>query len=289
MIKSAASSIVLSLLSLSLLLSLSIRPLWALPADMEADRLLLAAQEKLSDQNYEAARTYLGRIDALKVTPAPKFYYLSGLIALHYGELGKASDLLSRYVEEAGREAEFYEPALRRITEIEEQLQSQQAVSQSRDQMREIKASGGIERDDTAGKAYDDKVRKLYIAPSLKDSLVLHINSLLTSYEYLEGRIKNRSTSPRLEYQVSVQAPSQLSVVRKQVDPGAGGQASLSSSSLDAFGVNPFVSYRCSAPSDQCVIRHPVTGGDWIVIARDESAAKELAQALTRLIKALQR
>ena len=168
-------------------------------------------------------------------------------------------------------------------------MQSQEAVSQSRDQLREIKASGGIERDDTAGKAYDDKVRKLYIAPTLKDSLVLHINSLLSSYEYLEGRIKNRDTSPRLEYQVSVQSPSQLSVVRKQVDPSARGQASLSSSSLDAFGVNPFVSYRCSKATDQCVIRHPTNGADWIVIARDESAAKELSQALTRLIKALQR
>ncbi|MBA55867.1 MAG: hypothetical protein CMK89_15540 [Pseudomonadales bacterium] len=283
MIKSVASVILLFCLSLA-----ATRVL-ALPADMEADRLLLAAQAKLDDQNFEAARGYLSRIDGLKVTPAPKFYYLSGLIALHYGELQKASDLLSRYVEEAGREAEFYEPALNKITLIEEQLQSQEAVSQSREQLREIKASGGIERDDTAGKAYDDKVRKLYIAPTLKDSLVLHINSLLSSYEYLEGRIKNRDTSPRLEYQVSVQGPSQLSVVRKQVDPSAGGQASLSSSSLDAFGVNPFVSYRCSKATDQCVIRHPATGADWIVIARDESAAKELSQALTRLIKALQR
>ncbi|MEN8668771.1 MAG: hypothetical protein ABF318_06580, partial [Ketobacter sp.] len=63
----------------------------------------------------------------------------------------------------------------------------------------------------------------------------------------------------------------------------------ISSTSLDAFGVNPYVSYRCSKASDQCVIKHPVTGADWIVIARDESAAKELSQALTRLIKALQR
>lgn len=261
----------------------------ALPADIEADRLILAAEEKLSLQNYEAARSYLERVDALKVTPDAKFYYLSGEVAFHYGELSKANQLLSQYVEEAGREGDAYADALRKITLIEEQLQSQEAVSQSRDQLREIKAAGGIERDDTAGQAYDQKIRKLYIAPSLKDALVLHINSLLSSYEYLEGRIKNRNTSERLEYQVSLQEPSQLTVSRKHVKPANSGQSSLSTSSIDAFGVNPFVQYRCSKAVDQCQIRHPVTGADWIVIARDEAAAKELSTALTRLIKALQR
>lgn len=176
------------LIIVSCFLLLNVARAMALPAEMEADRLLLAAEEKLTNQNFDAAKGYLERIAGLKVTPAPKYFYLSGLIALHYGELKQASDLLSQYVEGAGREAEFYEPALRKITQIEEQLQSQEAVSQSRDQLREIQASGGIERDDTAGKAYDDKVRKLYIAPTLKDSLVLHINSLLSSYEYLEGQ-----------------------------------------------------------------------------------------------------
>lgn len=284
MIKPLVHHLVAAMLAL-----LSCSSVWALPAEMEADRLILAAEEKLSDQNYDAARGYLDRIEALKVTPAPRFYYLAGQIAFHYGELAKANELLARYVEEAGREAEFYEDALRKITQIEEQRDSREAVSQSRDQLREIKASGGIEREDMAGIAYDDKVRKLYIAPTLQDSLVLHINSLLNSYEYLEGRVKNRDSSARLEFQVSVQKPSQLSVVRKQVNPGNGGRSSISSTSLDAFGVNPYVSFRCSKATDQCVIKHPVTGADWIVIARDESAARELSQALTRLIKALQR
>ncbi|AUM14005.1 hypothetical protein [Ketobacter alkanivorans] len=261
----------------------------ALPADIEADRLVLAAEEKLGAQDYEAARGYLDRVDGLKVTPVPKFYYLSGQIAFHYGELSKASELLSQYVEEAGREGDAYEDALRKITQIEEQMQSQEAVSQSRDQLRDIKAASGIEREDTAGQAYDEKIRKLYIAPSLKDSLVLHINSLLSSYEYMEGRIKNRKTSERLEFQVSLQGTSQLSVARKQVKPANSGQSSISTSTIDAFGVNPFVSYRCSSAADQCQIKHPVTGAEWIVIAADESAAKELSTALTRLIKALQR
>lgn len=272
--------------SLALLVPLSG---FALPAEMEADRLILAAEEKLADQNFEAARSYLERVDGLKVTPAPKFYYLSGQIAYHYGELGKASQLLSQYVEEAGREADFYQDALRKITQIEDQMQSQEAASQSRDQLREIKASGGIEREDIAGQAYDEKIRKLYIAPTLKDSLVLYVNSLLSSYEYMEGRIKNRNTSERLEFQVSLQGASQLSVIRKQVKPANSGQSSISTSSIDAFGVNPYIGYRCSKAVDQCVIKHPVTGADWIVIAQDEAAAKELATALTRLIKALQR
>jgi hypothetical protein len=266
-----------------------INPVYSLSAEIEADRLILAAEEKLSAQDYEAAKQYLARVDALKVTPLPKFYYLSGEISFHYGDLSKASDLLSEYVELAHREGDFYEDALRKITLIEEQLQSQEAVSKSREQLREIKSGGGIERQDTVGKRYDDKIRSLYIAPTLEQSLVLHINSVLNSYMYIEGKIKNLETSEREEYTVAVQPPSQISVSRKLHKPSSNGQSQISMSSLDAFGVNPFVTFRCSKVADQCLIKHPVNGSNWLIIANDSVAAEDLATGLTRLIKALQR
>jgi len=266
-----------------------LRPLavLALPADMEADRLLLAAEEKLTAQDYEAARGYLQRITPLKVTPAPRYYYLSGLVAFHYGELDQAGEQLSQYVETAGRDAQYYDSALRTLTQIEEQQASREAVSRNRDQMQSIRASSGITIEDTAGQAYDAKVRKQFPASSLKQSLILKINSLLESNVFLEGVVKNPQRSPRLEYQVAVSGGADINVTRRQVD--SMGQVALTSDNLEAFGVNPFVSFRCSKATDQCAIRHPASGEDWIVVARDEDAARELATALTRLIKALQR
>lgn len=279
------SFVALCLLAASLMFAV---PVSALPPDMEADRLILAAEEKLEQQDFEAARGYLHRVSGLEVAPGAKFYYLSGLVALHYGELDQSAGQLTRYVEAAGKEGEFYQEALRSLTKIEEQQASREAVSRSQDQMKAIR-DNGLGGQDKAGQAYDAKVQKLYGAATLQESLVLHINSLLSSYPYLEGAIKNPQRSPRVEFQVATGDAAQITVMRREFNPTVAGQVALSSNSLDAFGVNPFVSYRCSKVSDQCVIRHPVSGADWIVIARDESTAQELATALTRLIKALQR
>lgn len=281
------SSFASLLLSIALLLSSALA--YSLPAEMEMDRLMLAAESKLAKQDYDAAQDYLKRIGDLKVEPQPRYYFLSGQVALHYGELEKAKIELSRYVEEAGREAEFYEPALEMITQVEEKLSDQQAAQESREQVKEIKSSAGIRLTDTQGQSYDQRIQKLYMAPDVQSGLVLHVNSLLKSYVYLEGRVKNPETSNRQEYSVSVKAPSQILVSKTERRPSESSQSSISVSALEAFGVNPFITFRCSKAADKCIIKHPVSGKDWMTIARDEAGAADLAQALTRLIKALQR
>ncbi|MCG8537799.1 MAG: hypothetical protein MI808_22145 [Pseudomonadales bacterium] len=260
-----------------------------LPAEMEMDRLMLAAEGKLAKRDYDAARTYLERIGELKLQPQAKFHFLAGQVALHYGELDKAQQHLSEYVEQSGRETDLYEPALEMITQIEEKLQDQQAAQESRAQVKEIKTASGIQLTDVQGLEYDKSIQKLYLGRDVESALVLHVNSLLKSYMYLEGRVKNLATSNRLEYGVSVKAPSQVLVSKTEKNPAQSGQSAISTSSLDAYGVNPFVSYRCSKAADKCFIKHPVNGKDWMVIAYDEGGAAELSQALTRLIKALQR
>lgn len=261
----------------------------ALPADMEADRLVLAAEEKIAQQDFEGARQYLERVGPLKAEPRPDFFYLFGQVKQHDGDLPGAEKQLSQYVSKTGREGEHYEEALRLLTQIEEQLRSQKDVAAGRDKAGDLKAAG-IEASDTEGKAYDDQVRKLYPAASLQDSLVTHINSLLRSYIYLEGKIKNPDTSNRESYSLSVKAPSEILVTRNVRDSAVNnGQASLSVVKINAFGVSPFVSYRCSGVTDSCLLQNPASGEAWIRIANDEKAAKDLSTALTRLIKALQR
>ncbi|MFZ5603357.1 MAG: hypothetical protein ACOY7J_12965 [Pseudomonadota bacterium] len=261
----------------------------ALPAEIEADRLVLAAEEKIAQQDFDGARQYLERVAPLKVEPKPVYYYLYGQVLLNDSKLEDADAQLAQYVKKAGREGEHYEAALRLLTQIEEQLRSQAAVASTREKPADPKAAS-IEAADPEGKAYDDRVRQRFPAASLQESLVLAANGVLRAHTYLEGKIKNPETSNREGYSVSVKAPSELLVTKTSRNVAVNnGQAELSVEKFNAFGVSPFVSYRCSAISDSCVLQNPVSGDDWIRIANNEAAARELATALTRLIKALQR
>lgn len=253
------------------------------------DRLVLAAEEKLAAQDFDSAQSYLQRVAELKTDPSPEYLYLSGLVAQHFGRLDEALQQLSNYVEASGKEAEHYEDALRRITQTEELLQSQEDVAQSREQVQKLKSGGDLAVQDHSGQEYDERIRKLYLADDLSHSLVLYINSQLTSFMYLEGTVKNFARSDREEYSLSLKEPARILVSKKIISPDKNGQSAISVSSLDAFGVNPFVSYRCSSAADQCEIRNPANDEPWIRLANDEAAAAEVSKALTRLIKSLQR
>ena len=270
-------------------LLLTTAQVFALPAEIEADRLVLAAEEKLASQDFDGARRYLERVDALKVTPEPTYYFLSGKVFFHYGELSQAREALSHYVEAVGRDDASYQDALRLMTKIEETQASQEAVALEREKLKQGGVSSALEITDTEGKAFDSKIQKLYLSDTLTGSLVLYINSVLKSYTYQEGKIKNMDTATREEYAIAVAEPAEIQLTKKQIDPQSVDPASISVSRLDAFGVNPFVTYRCSKVADFCEIKHPVDDTPWIKFAYNETAATDLSKALTRLLKALQR
>lgn len=273
--------------ALACLIAVPVQYVLALPAEIEADRLVLAAEEKIAQQDFEGARLYLERVEPLKAEPRPVYYFLFGQVLLREGSLEKAQSHLSDYVAKVGREGEHYDDALRLLTQIEEQLDSRKDVAATRDR-QDLKAIG-LEAGDSEGKAYDDKVRKLFLSANLQDALVMHVNSLLKSYVYLEGKVKNPDLSARESYSVSLAGGTDIVVSRTQMTPSAGGHAELSTDRLNSLGVSPFVTYRCSKAVDSCVIRHPVSGDDWMRVAYDEAGAKEISTAMTRLIKALQR
>ncbi len=271
------------------LLACSTPVAFGLPAEIEADRLVLAAEEKIAQQDFDGARGYLERVESLKAEPRPGYYYLYGQVLFRDGSLEKAQDYLTRYVTKAGREGEYYDDALRMLTQVEEQLDSRREVTAGRDRMQDLKAIG-LEAGDSEGKAYDDKVRKLYLNADLRDALATHINSLLKSYAWMSGKVKNPDQSDLENYSLSLAGTHDIVVSKTEINHSTGnGEAQMSTSRLNALGVNPFVTFRCSKSVDSCIIRHPVSGQDWIRIADDEAGAKELALALTRLIKALQR
>ncbi|MDX1694964.1 MAG: hypothetical protein R3208_14450 [Ketobacteraceae bacterium] len=259
---------------------------YALPPEIEVDRLILAAREKLAQQDYPAAREYLERVAPLGVEPPADYYLLYGRVYYDADAWEKAKQHFETYVEMAGKEGEAYKESLAMITELEEIL----AARPEQTQAPEDHGGAAIQLAEKQGLQYDRKVAELYLDPSLTASLVTHINSLLKSYRYIDGKIKNIDRNDYIDFKLSLTGNRELMLTRRDVTHDASGpKAELSVSRLSAFGIDPSIEYRCSKESDSCTIKHPLNQKEWIKIARDEDGAEEISKALTRLLKALQR
>lgn len=258
---------------------------FALPPEIEADRLILAAKEKLSEDNFEAARGYLERISPLNIEPPADYYLLFARVHYEADSWTQAKQHYEKYVELAGKEASAYKEALKKITELEETL-----VGKLEQQTESTAESSAIQLPEKQGAAYDKKVADLYLDSNLAHSLVTHVNSLLKSYRFIEGKIKNTDRNNYIDFKLSLAKGKELVVTRRDiVRKLSGATSNLSVTKLNAFGIDPDVEYRCSKESDSCTIKHPINQKEWFKIARDEKGAEEIAKALTRLLKALQR
>ena len=258
----------------------------SLPPEIEIDRLILAAKEKLADQDYPAARAYLDRVAPLGVEPPAEYYLVFGRVYYQADAWEKAKNHFESYVQMAGKEGEAYEESLILITELEETLASRPAAEAE----PAADTATAIQMADKQGSTYDKKVANLYLDPSLTASLVTHVNSLLKSYRYIDGKIKNIERNDYIDFKLSLTKNRELVLTRRDVTRAVTGPKSeLSVSRLSAFGIDPTIEYRCSKESDSCTIKHPLNQREWIKIARDEEGAEEISKALTRLLKALQR
>ena len=258
-----------------------VSPARALPAEIEVDRLVLAAQEKLGAGDHAAALGFLERVPPLEVTPPVLFHFLHGKSLFLSGRDREAKAALETYVEKAGRQAASYDEALGLLTRIEEQA-TRAAASASAPV-----AVPSLETDDKDGSAYDSRIRSLYLGMALRDALVAHINTLLRDHARIPGRIKATPVSAPLQYRLSLQDKGDLAVYEVSV-AGEGARA-IHPVVVNAFGISPFIAHRCSKPVDSCFIINPADGSDWMRLAHEPSAAAEVAMALQRLVRSLQR
>ena len=266
---------------------------WALPVEIEADRLIFAGKNKIADKDYEAARGYLIRVEPLGIQPSNEFYWLLGQVLFHEGRYDKARERIEKYVEGAEKTSDSYVDALLMLTDIETQLADKKEAIETKEKTRMF-AQQWEETvslpESKPGDAYDAKVNNLYLGKTLASSLVLHINSLLQSYVYIEGKVKNVKIADHLRYSVSVSSSGDILLTKKAVKVGKNKSGSaINVTRLNAFGVSPAVSYRCSKTTDSCTLLSPTDGSDWLRIAKDDAAAKEISKAFGRLIKSIQR
>jgi len=98
---------------------------WSLQAEHEADRLLLATEEALADNNYSQAEEHLNAIRQLGITPPPEYEFFYGKLLHHRNNGTRARSHLENYVNRTGRDGEYYRDALNLITEIERERSGQ--------------------------------------------------------------------------------------------------------------------------------------------------------------------
>lgn len=266
---------------------------WALSPEIEADRLVFAGKSKIAEKDYEAARSYLDRVEPLGIKPSSEFYWLLGQVLFHEGQYQDAKERIEQYVENDGKKSEHYEAALLMLTSIEAQLADKKEEIETKEKTRQF-AQQWEEKvslpESKPGDAYDAKVNALYLGENLTSSFVLHINSLLRSYVFIEGKVKNTKIADHLRYSVSVSSSGDILLTMKSVNVDKSKATSaINVDRLNAFGVSPTVTYRCSKATDSCILLNPTDGTDWVRIAKDEVGAKEISRAFGRLIKSIQR
>lgn len=136
---------------------------------------------------------------------------------------------------------------------------------------------------------YIQTLQRLYLTQQVDQVLLIHINNLLTDFSLRPKQQAVKTALPPLtRYTLSHDKQGNL-ITSRQQRAAENQQSTITTSKIHVYGVDPFVSYRCSEISQSCWLRSPVHGAQWLEISKNEEGAKELAYAITLLIKHLQK
>ena len=99
-----------------------------LPPDILADQYLLEATEAMEKGELQKANQAFKKIEALEIEPPPLFAYFYGKLLAEYG-VGpevwrKGQTLLKQFVISAGRDSEYYTPALKLLSAVDAKLEA---------------------------------------------------------------------------------------------------------------------------------------------------------------------
>lgn len=250
----------------------------ALPPEHEAQRLLQAADAAVTDAHWDEAAVYLNQLQALSVDKPSRYYFLRGQVMFQAGHLKEAQESLERYVVESGKEGSNYSQALALITRIEQARAEKQSQS-SQDAVAEIHP---------ANEDYVAGLQKLYLNASPVGALIEHLNSLLALNGWRgDARLLRASTPLLTGYKIQAGAEGSFVLQTSQRDEA--GEVRVRAAVIDVFGVSPLVKFDCTLIKQGCWIIDPRDNARWLHLSHDETAAREIAQALGELIRQLQK
>ncbi|MEJ2682292.1 MAG: hypothetical protein P8144_12680, partial [Gammaproteobacteria bacterium] len=266
----------------------------AMPADIELDRFMLAAEASLKANRLDEVARYLEKITALSTTPPPMYHYYKAQVARQQRQEEMERKALETYVSLAGKSGEHYTAALRRITELERFTEQENKAQTSAGGAEVVSGESSDQtgllaelKEDKAKdvQRYAEQLKRLYLKDSFNEALVAHINGLLATHRYTGQRIHNVDDDHALAYSVSIADENRILVVKKDslLEPER-----LTTDKTVVFGQNTFLEYTCDALRAYCVVKKPDLYSEWIKISFDEKAAQEISEALAQLMQNLQ-
>ncbi|RBW50278.1 hypothetical protein DS878_07300 [Marinobacter sp. F3R11] len=251
----------------------------ALAPEHEARRLMLAIEESVAAESWGEASEYLNRLQLLDAEKPEDYNYYRGRVMLQSNHLNEAQAALEAYVAEAGAEGSHYQNALKLITGIERARKEKALVTQAGDDTK-------IAVIEPAGDERTASLRKLYLADSDNEALVMHLNSLLGGAGWRQDQAVVRLDRPAdVEYRLS---SSDNAVAIQEIRRNSSGSVTRKTVQVPVFGVNPQVEWGCESAVATCWVYDPRDGSRLLQLAPNRNQVEEIAQTLGKLIRNLQ-
>lgn len=261
-----------------------------LPVSAETDRLLLAAESSFDVKNYSEAKSYLIKAQSLSSVLPEQFYFLYGSTLFHLNEVEKASTNLVKFVEKAERGSARYKEALVLLTEIEKKNPT--TINREKGLPKTNEGTSTTSLLENSEAKYMEQLKRLYMTNSTSKALLKHINSMLSTHALKRPtKIVRADQRPLARYRISHDSSGNLitssQIVNVHDKPDH--KSIINTSKMNIYGVDPFVTYRCSTGTNSCWLRSPINSSTWIEFSKDENVARELSKASTALIKVMQK
>jgi hypothetical protein len=249
-----------------------------LPVEHESVRLMLAIESSVESSDWELAAQQLNALAALKTDLPDDYAYFNGLVNLKLNHFSESEKNLESYIVGVGQKGKHYVEALKLITLLGREEKNRPTL-----EAPEVESSSVLSSEERSG--YIKSLQALYLTDDPVKALVMQINSLLSVHAYTGLRVKKANVRTGLMYSVSVN-DERLGLQEKNYESGF---PSLTATKLDVHGLDPFLRYECKKQKFTCTIYHPADAHlVWIKIDNDDLVARELVEALTKLIQHLQ-
>lgn len=251
----------------------------ALAPEHETRRLMLAIEDSVAAESWGEASEYLNRLQLLETEKPADYHYYRGRVMLQSSHFNEAQAALDAYVTKAGAEGSHYQDALKLITGIERARKEKAKVTKTGDGARVAVIEPAEDKN-------SESLRKLYLADTDQEALILHLNSLLGVAGWRQDQAVVHLDKPAdIEYRLS-SAGDVISV--QQIQRNSTGEITQTTRQVPVLGVNPKIEWGCEPAVATCWVYDPRDGSRLFQLSPKRGQVEEIAQTLGKLIRNIQ-
>lgn len=135
---------------------------------------------------------------------------------------------------------------------------------------------------------YLRQLKQQHATADNRTALLAEVNSLLAQHALRAGYQVGYSNPQDFLYSVNVAKQGEL-LIREEIRSSQNSSLEVRSHRINVFGIDPFVNYDCPPQGVRCMIFAEDKNTAILTIVRNQQAAKDLARALSYLIRNMQR